>query len=408
MANLSTANKPRAGPRRCPKCNKLCETRKDLWIHQTVQGHHLCNECDATFHDDKALVDHKQANHRADQNIVCPGCGETFLRAGAWMHHIEQKQCPVIFPSVVEARRDERLKFAQALQDRNPATRKKLYFHPPSVTKDDGVTKTRLEFDCHRPHDSPDANKLYFRPDDFPRTAVQKFRSGDSKAPDLLTGDNSDPLEQKPGNAWAQKKQLFPNSFQAVPPPPELMENLRQPGPGASSVRPSGERIIDPDDPDFNASLFKCPILGTFKCPYIRCKVKPKTANGLIMHLRSPVHSNVDISCPACKNVFKTMTAWVQHTESSTTCNIRDTEDYRPALGQLTGGILDVHPTKTMKNNTPLFKVDKNFVKEMGYNKPAPIPGLEIQEPNDNVGEEKKKKQENSRKENRKDRQSHR
>ncbi|KAI1635302.1 hypothetical protein F4809DRAFT_642650 [Biscogniauxia mediterranea] len=378
ISNLTITGNRRAdkGPKTCPKCNLRFETRLDLILHQESQGHFPCDECDRAFHHAQDLADHKESKHRANQNITCPGCDMHFIRAAAWIYHIEELECPVIFPSTIEARRNERLKFAQALKELNPANSEKLYFQPHSVTKGDRTTKTHLAYDGHRPHDAPDANKVYFRIDDFPRTEAQKFRAGDSKQVDLLTGDDPDPIDQKPGD-WGNKKDLFPNSHAAVPPPPELVENLRKPGPGASSLRPNGKRIIDPDHPDFNAAVFKNPILGTFKCPHLLCTVKPKTAKGLILHLRSPAHSEVDISCPYCKNLFKTLTAWVAHTESTSSCAIRDTPDYRPALAQVTGGILDIDPTKTLKNYTPVFKVDETFIKEMSYKRAAPTPGLE-------------------------------
>ncbi|KAI0599148.1 hypothetical protein F4775DRAFT_128997 [Biscogniauxia sp. FL1348] len=95
------------------------------------------------------------------------------------------------------------------------------------------------------------------------------------------------------------------------------------------------------------------------------------------MHLRSPAHSPADIACPYCKNVFKTLTAWVSHTESTSSCSVRDTPDYRPALAQVTGGILDIDPTKRLKNYTPFFKVDEKFIEEMSYKRAAMASGLE-------------------------------
>ncbi|KAI5918556.1 hypothetical protein F4810DRAFT_691538, partial [Camillea tinctor] len=265
------------GPRKCPKCNLICRNRRALHEHQREKGHYCCDECDSSFHQVQDLVSHRQNNHRAEQSLTCPGCDQHFLRAAAWVAHIEELKCPTIFPSTIEARRNERLQFSEALKNLNPANSKELYYRPQTLTTDDSTTETYLKYDGHRPHDSPDANKLYFQPDAFPRTEAQKFRAGDSKQVDLLTGDNPDPIDQKPG-AWGKKKDLFPDALSAVPPPPELMENIRQPGPASSSLRPTGQRIIDPDHPDFNAAVFMNPILGTFKCPYLLCKyVLPTT-----------------------------------------------------------------------------------------------------------------------------------
>lgn len=57
--------------------------------------------------------------------------------------------------------------------------------------------------------------------------------------------------------------------------------------------------------------------------------------------------------CPSCLRQYATATALVQHAESQArNCNIRDTQEYRQALQQVTAGFVDVsgrHKDATIK-----------------------------------------------------------
>lgn len=62
---------------------------------------------------------------------------------------------------------------------------------------------------------------------------------------------------------------------------------------------------------------------------------------GLTKHLRSPAHTGGRIPCVRCRKVFSTVASLIGHMETATNCPIRETEGFRRALGQATGGIMD-------------------------------------------------------------------
>lgn len=79
----------------------------------------------------------------------------------------------------------------------------------------------------------------------------------------------------------------------------------------------------------------------------------------LTQHLRSPAHTGGRVSCIRCKKVFTTVAALIGHMETTTKCPIRETDDFRRALGQITGGILDFHIRSGM------FTIDQNSVQKL-------------------------------------------
>lgn len=66
---------------------------------------------------------------------------------------------------------------------------------------------------------------------------------------------------------------------------------------------------------------------------------------------------NERLRCPACLRIFKSATALVQHAESqSYKCDIRESEKYRQAVDQITGGFIDAvgkHADNTVKYIAP-------------------------------------------------------
>lgn len=176
------------------------------------------------------------------------------------MQHVEKGECAYIFKSDMSSVSKGMDKISEALRP-NPggATRAgRIDFSGPSHIADtwgDWQDEAdTLRFDVQK------------NPAAFPRTEKQEYYVGGSKQPDLLTGVDADVLEQHPGNAWAQKKNLSPDkkAHSATPPPP-----LKRPELPSQS---SGGQIIDPDNPAFNVAVFWNPILEQFRCPHKKCK----------------------------------------------------------------------------------------------------------------------------------------
>ncbi|KAI0835317.1 hypothetical protein F5Y06DRAFT_306282 [Hypoxylon sp. FL0890] len=366
MASRSTASRTPPMPR-CPKCRRAYPTKQALFEHQKKEGHLTCDFCEKCFYTIRGLLSHRQEDHRVEQNLNCPGCNRTFVSAGGWTQHVENGECSAIFPSDIA---DAIPKIMNAIAGSvKTSGDENISYSGPHHFGDawDDEWKKEDTFDVEQ------------HPEAFPRTVKQEFYRGGSKQQDLLTGENADNLEQRPQNAWAQKKNLFPEKekSQAERPPSHLLEEIGQPTP---SSRPTGERIIDPYHPEFNVSLFKDSILETYKCPHKSCNSKFKNSKGLIGHLKSPAHSGNQFPCPGCRVLFTTAASFVQHIEtvSSTKCRLRENEvEYRRVLGAISNGALDVDIFATLTNNTMKLKIDENWAEAKQPSKPQGVVGSE-------------------------------
>ncbi|KAK7752162.1 hypothetical protein SLS62_005906 [Diatrype stigma] len=411
----------------CPVCN---EKFKDAWLkhaHQRAKAHFQCAVCKETFHDDGSVIRHVLMEHKTDHEIKCPGCDKVFSRAGQWMHHIEERECHRITPEYLEARQKKHADFAEALAlldtktdymaTIDPSTKTDTWFNDPTVNALEG-------HDNLKPHQGISVDQDYKNPEDFPRLATQEYRLGDSKKPDLLTADAPVPKPLQPGNAWAQKKNLFPKSQdprsaalapttepavsasltasvykQGHPLAPDRNAKIQivnssnaAPGKAGSAggmspaVSSSGGPITDPDHPNFDAGVFHDGILEKFKCPH-RCNKKFRTAHSLIAHLKSPAHNREPVFCTTCLHKFSSKAALVQHMESSITrCGVRNSDGFRPTLAKLTGGILDTEPMSPLEDrgnpeemvrDMGRIVVDPKAMAELQITPPKHVPGSE-------------------------------
>ncbi|KAI0851564.1 hypothetical protein F5Y00DRAFT_259567 [Daldinia vernicosa] len=367
-----------AAPLRCLKCMATFATQRGLYLHQQKQGHLACGFCKLSFHDITALIQHRADDHKAEQDLPCPGCRTKFISAGEWIRHVERGECHAIFPSDISGN------IVQAVESISKALAESK-FEDVDYTVNSGksyaeISDTWKNDETWNREQSLDARD---NPERFPRTARQEFYQGGSKQTDLLTGDDGANVEQRPFNAWAQKKNLFPEkaASRAVPPPPSLLENMTRPSP---STQPTGQRIIDPDHPGFNAGLFWNPILEVFKCPHKdkfgkECGSKLKNSKGLIAHLRSPAHTSPRFQCPGCTNVFTSGGSWAQHAENvnESKCRIRNTPFYRQALNMITNGALDIDTLIKLANDMAKVKFDAAWAASKQRDESGPVPGSE-------------------------------
>ncbi|KAK6954788.1 hypothetical protein Daesc_004757 [Daldinia eschscholtzii] len=363
-----------APPQRCLKCMSTFADQRSLYLHQQKVGHLGCGSCRKCFHDVQALIQHRADDHKEEQDLPCPGCGNRFTSAGKWMSHVENGECHALFPSDVSRNVSEVVNsISKALRaTRIAATEDVDFTINPSASFPEIKDVWGNEWKKEQSLDVQD------HPERFPRTAKQDFYQGDSKQSDLLTGDGASSTQQRPFNAWAQKKDLFPEKrgTPAIRPPPSLLENMTK---QSAPVQTTGERIIDPDHPNFNAGLYKDPILETFKCPHKTCNSKLKTAKGLIAHLRSSVHTGPRFQCPGCTDVFTSGASWIQHAEtiSIAKCRIRNAKIFKLALNMITNGALDIDTLNKLAKDTAKIKFDEEWAASKQRNGPGPVPGTD-------------------------------
>jgi len=71
-------------------------------------------------------------------------------------------------------------------------------------------------------------------------------------------------------------------------------------------------------------------------------RVKTNTAQGLVSHLKGPIHQAEPEYCPSCKRSFPGKSALLRHIENAyAKCYCRQSHKFRQILSSLTGGILD-------------------------------------------------------------------
>lgn len=85
---------------------------------------------------------------------------------------------------------------------------------------------------------------------------------------------------------------------------------------------------------------------------------------GLIQHLKSPAHMKTKLRCPGCLRQYQSATALVQHAESQAVkCQIRDSQEYKLAVDQITGGFVDTagrHQDNTVRYIAPATVIQGN------------------------------------------------
>ncbi|KAI1360274.1 hypothetical protein F5Y08DRAFT_331699 [Xylaria arbuscula] len=376
----------------CPKCNVKYPNIHELLTHQAAEKHFACDQCALCFSGEIGLRDHKRKDHRPDIDLECFGCHAHFNRAGSFWGHLESGKCRAIDPRDLTRLRNKRLEFAKQLEERK-TTWEDVDSHVKSHINGDNTWASDFEQQIPLagrvaapvlrsrpvPISTANAHPLYYRIEDFPVLPTNR------KGPTAPS-----PGVEKKENVWLNRKAAAVHtpaktsiSYNSVPPPvsyepsppsvnkhtfDELGLNRRVHTVQArkSSTEygqhdaTSNGLIINPSNCNYNAKAFYNELLQRFVCPYKICNKKYNDAHSLARHLRSPAHAGGRMVCIRCKKAFPTVANLIGHMESSTTnCRIRDTDDFRRALGQLTGGILDFHA------RSDTFLIDEKSVQEL-------------------------------------------
>ncbi|KAK5631073.1 hypothetical protein RRF57_006788 [Xylaria bambusicola] len=376
----------------CPKCNVKYPNIHELLTHQAAERHFACDQCALCFWSEVGLQDHRRKSHRPDLDLECFGCKSHFIRAGFFWEHLESGKCNVIYPGDLARLREKNLEFAKQLERRRMKLEDMIPHGDSHIKGEENTWASNLKEDATlvQPVVTPDfpsrpvpisaenAHPLYYRSEDFP---VLPTSHKGSAAPG--------PRYEKKDNAWSNRKAAFfqiPSkisvSYNAVPPPisydnstssvnenafKEFIDNekirLLQTGKAPAEDGPhdatSNGLIINPNHPNYNPAVFYNELLEKFVCPYKICKKKFYDVFSLTRHLQSPVHVGGRMSCICCKKSFTTVANLITHMETATTCPIRETDGFRRALGQITGGILDFH------SRSGIFFVDDKAVQEL-------------------------------------------
>ncbi|KAI1284759.1 hypothetical protein F5Y07DRAFT_405481 [Xylaria sp. FL0933] len=377
----------------CTKCNVKYPNIHELLTHQAAEKHFACNQCDLCFWNEDTLHDHKRNDHRPELDLECFGCQTHFNSASSFWHHLESAKCNTIYPSDIARLREKNLKFAEQLELRKVTIDDIIQCENSHIKEEDtwasefGKEPAPTEpqppvaFDFPSrpaPISAGNAHPLYYRSEDFPALPT------DNKAtatPNLRRAQKD--------NAWSDHKVISswtsdssPISYNAVPPPASydllavndtrntmnkfthnnkirIIQAPVSPAESGPHDATSSGRIVNPDHPDYNPAVFYNEILENFVCPYKSCKKKFYNVRSFNHHLRSPAHVGGRISCICCKKSFPTVAQLIGHMETATRCPVRQTDGFRRALGQITGGIIDFH----IRSGT--FFIDQNSVQEL-------------------------------------------
>ncbi|KAI1821553.1 hypothetical protein F4861DRAFT_551685 [Xylaria intraflava] len=382
--SVSTEDSDAAEARRsltCPKCKETFTNIHDLNTHQEFKKHFVCRHCSGCFWSESQLYTHKRDKHPSPQSLDCFGCRSRFTHPGEFWQHLESGKCPVILPSDIAKLRKQKLDFAEQLEKRRVTTGNFLsgFDAPEDLIKTDSLAPVSKET-------APDQVVV---PDNYMGPVVPLLSTGNAYRmyyrnedfPDLPTKRNVPTGPTQGVDGWANDKATSQTLNGAPTNPTE----------GEPQGAPARLVIIDPDAPGFNVNVFFDQDYKKYACPHRTCFKKFPLRMGLIRHLLSPDHTGGRFHCIRCNKVFATVSRLISHMETATRrCCVRDSDEFRTALGQLTGGIVDYN------RHSGTFFVDKNSVQELLKLRSNSVATLEKKKTEDADVEEKQGDQGNN------------
>ncbi|KAM7212557.1 hypothetical protein V8F06_012054 [Rhypophila decipiens] len=326
----------------CEICNFESANREILITHWQEEerkgnGHFHCTLCVKVFRSYGGWDIHRRNFHAAKQNLTCPGCHDTFSRVGGLIDHIEKDACKGIKNVQLDARREEKLAFARELQRRH-------YGLDPDAD-DDKAASIIAESVCTSDKGPANFSKYLSKIETgVSHLGLSAIRPGaeDTMRPNpLLFRKQERDFPELP----SQKQQAVPTE------PPEA---IQQPATFTQTVWEDW----DPNNPRFRAQNHYNKFTGSYKCPHPRCPKSFGSGNALVTHISAAHRKNaIRVECPTCLRKFDSITALTQHAESQANkCNVRETDEYRQFMDQLSGGIVDTaekHADGTNKYTVP-------------------------------------------------------
>ncbi|KAK3897737.1 hypothetical protein C8A05DRAFT_47740 [Staphylotrichum tortipilum] len=379
-------------PIRCGECKLEVGSNVALAAHwrehrDSGRRHFHCAQCMRFFHSEQAETRHHHEFHAAKQDLACPGCHDRFVSAAGLMGHIEKNRCKRIKNNELAAQREKRLVFARELQRRHfgddPAlppdnasvsasaassmaatsgTRRAYNFTQFLSTARDvppAATPVAPAVTPVAPAVTPGLSALRPKADTTVRPNPVIFAMKTAELPQVAVDHPTPSTPNQPANAWAQKKNLFPDAPTAVRPPPETLQALEESArePARKPATP-GWPPHDPRSPGWDPKQYFVSYINKYKCPHDRCPKSFPNAGNLRTHLLSDKHTSlIKVQCPRCCKWFDSTAALTAHAESQgVRCVLRETNGYRQFLDQLTAGILDTterHHDGTDKYSVP-------------------------------------------------------
>ncbi|KAM0561622.1 hypothetical protein ACHAPJ_002790 [Fusarium lateritium] len=356
----------------CEPCKKAFTTWEALVKHKGEmraagkKNHIHCKFCGKDFHTEAAEERHIHEHHAQSQNLFCSGCGKgPFDRVGGLMFHV-QKDCTSLSSSVIETKREAKMEFSQSLQT---ITNKPVKADYGKYMPGAGSAAPSSNWDIES-----DAGSFVLQKDQFPglgNSSSVGQKSNNKENNSWNKGKDTPSPSGQTTNQWNKGKNLFPNAPAAQRPTKEQLEQ---------ATAPSERTVYDlmsidnPNHPQFNLGRYYSGYTDKYECPILSCSKTFKSGTGMLAHLKSEAHSETKYRCPYCLNTFGSLASITQHAESNgVKCRIRDTDNFKAYMDQLTGGMVDVaidrHDDGTIK-----YEMAKNFNPKHGQDVPKVNP----------------------------------
>ncbi|KAL9096840.1 MAG: hypothetical protein Q9165_000804 [Trypethelium subeluteriae] len=381
----------------CRKCDLDFPDYDSHLSHRVESDAHItCDRCGQDFGSDSGLNRHKKqvrwtsdqltnvyreraaanTSHPVDQNIVCKDCGVKFVRAAAYVRHIESGHCRKNANShhQLEANKQHKHIVRKILE--NP---EQFNFR---VGARPGMDIVNFEDDDDE-EDSETTGGVSIETA-FDEDEEQKRVTYESLRPtrpvvDLMSFDDKDESHQKPSS-----KGKWPTPAEAAGADegsinePHVAKAIKSLQEWESALafkdqehRASNEgnlmqfenaRIYNPDSRSYDPYRFWDTQFQAFRCPYPECDENKRRRYDSAMEITQHMvdeHTVNRIRCPTCFKHFQTSAALMSHCEAATgRCRIQRTRDFGVLIDNLSGGFLTLS-TEEGENDEPMFEAQK-------------------------------------------------
>ena len=296
-------------PIRCGECKLEVASKAALTAHwkqkrELGQRHFHCARCMRLFHSEETETRHRHEVcllspsptqplsppltlvlcqfHAAKQDLACPGCGDRFVSAAGLIEHIEKNRCNRIKNDDLAAHREQRLAFARELQRRHLGDDPGHLDNDSDNASTSAMSTTATSGGHDRTYNftqflsttrdapaatNPSLSALRPKADSTVRPNPVTFTMKKAEFPKLDVKQPDASTHNPPANAWAQKKNLFPDAPTAVRPPPETLQAVEAPSREPTLEWPPH----DPRNRDWDPKKYFVSYINKYKCPHDRC-----------------------------------------------------------------------------------------------------------------------------------------